>query len=41
MKQEEIVNFRQEGMLITNPTEDGTYITIRAGLTGIYKMINI
>ena len=41
MKQEEIVNFRQEGMVKRNPTEDGTYLTIRAGLTGIYKMINV
>lgn len=41
MKQKEIVNFRQEGMVKRNPTEDGTYLTIRAGLTGIYKMINV
>lgn len=41
MKTKEIVNFRQEGMVKRNPTEDGTYLTIRAGLTGIYKMINI
>ena len=41
MKHEEIVNFRQEGMVKRNPTEDGTYLTIRAGLTGIYKMINV
>lgn len=30
MKHEEIVNFRQEGMVKRNPTEDG-----------IYKMINV
>ena len=41
MKHEEIVNFRQEGMVKRNPTEDGTYLTIRTGLTGIYKMINV
>lgn len=41
MKQEEIVNFIQEGMVKRNPTEDGTYVTIRVGITGIYKMINI
>lgn len=41
MKQKEIVNFRQEGMVKRNPTEDGTYLTIRVGLTGIYKMINV
>ena len=41
MKQKEIVNFRQEGMVKRNPTEDGTYMTIRVGLTGIYKMINV
>ena len=40
MKRVEIVNFRQEGMVKRNPTEDGTYLTIRAGLSGIYKMIN-
>lgn len=41
MKHKEIVNFRQEGMVKRNPTEDGTYLTIRVGLTGIYKMINV
>jgi len=41
MKQKEIVNFSQEGMVKRNPTEDGTYMTIRSGLTGIYKMINV
>ena len=41
MKQKEIVNFRQEGMVKRNPTENGTYMTIRVGLTGIYKMINV
>ena len=41
MKQKEIVNFRQEGMVEQNPTEDGTYMTIRDGLTGIYQMVNI
>ena len=41
MKQKEIVNFRQEGMVKRKPTENGTYMTIRVGLTGIYKMINV
>ena len=41
MGTKEIVNFRQEGMVKRNPTEDGTYMTIRVGLTGIYKMINV
>lgn len=41
MKTKEIVNFRQEGMVKQNPTEDGTYMTIRAGLAGTYKMINV
>lgn len=41
MKQKEIVNFRQEGMVKRNPKENGTYLTIRVGLIGIYKMINI
>lgn len=41
MKTKEIVNFSQEGMVKRNPTEDGTYMTIRSGLTGIYKMINV
>lgn len=41
MKQKEIVNFRQEGMVKRNPTIPGTYMTIRSGLTGIYKMINV
>ena len=41
MKRIEIFNFYQEGMVKRNPTEDGTYLTIRVGLTGIYKMINV
>lgn len=41
MIQEEIINFRQEGMVKRNPTTPGTYMTIRAGLCGIYKMINV
>lgn len=41
MKQKEIINFRQERMVKRNPTEDGTYMTIRVGLSGIYKMINV
>ena len=41
MKHKEIVNFRQDGLVKRNPTEDGTYLTIRVGLTGIYKMINV
>lgn len=41
MGTKEIVNFRQEGMVKRNPTEDGAYMTIRVGLTGIYKMINV
>ena len=43
MKTKEIVNFRQEGMVMAKriPTEDGIYMTIRTGLTGIYKMINV
>ena len=41
MKQKEIVNFSQEGMVKRNQTEDGTYITISSGLCGIYKMINV
>ena len=41
MKTKEIVNFSQEGMVKRNPTENGTYMTIRSGLTGIYKMINV
>ena len=28
-------------MVKRNPTEDGIYMTIRVGLTGIYKMINV
>ena len=34
------VNFSQEGSK-RNPTTPGTYMTIRSGLTGIYKMINV
>ena len=41
MKPKEIVNFRQEGMVKRNPTTHGTYMTIRVGLSGIYKMINV
>ena len=41
MKRVEILNFCQERMVKRNPTEDGTYMTIRVGLTGIYKMINV
>lgn len=41
MKHKEIVNFRLEGLVKRNPTEDGTYLTIRVSLTGIYKMINV
>lgn len=41
MKRIEILNFRQEGMVKRNPTEGGTYMTIRVGLTGIYKMMNV
>jgi len=41
MTQEEIVNFKQEGMVKRNPTIPGTYMTIRVGLSGIYKMINV
>ena len=41
MKPKEIVNFRQEGMVKRNPTTPGTYMTIRVGLSGIYKMINV
>lgn len=41
MKPKEIVNFRQEGMVKGNPTENGTYMTIRVGLSGIYTMINV
>ena len=41
MRHKEIVNFRLEGLVKRNPTEDGTYLTIRVGLTGIYKMINV
>lgn len=41
MKQKEIVNFSQEKMVKRNPTIPGTYMTIRSGLCGIYKMINV
>lgn len=41
MKRKEILNFCQERMVKRNPTEDGTYMTIRVGLVGIYKMINV
>lgn len=41
MKRVEIFNFCQERMVKRNPKENGTYLTIRAGLTGIYKMINV
>ena len=41
MKRVEIFNFCQERMVKRNPKENGTYLTIRVGLTGIYKMINI
>ena len=40
MKTKEIVNFNQEGFVKRNPTTSGTYMTIRSGLCGIYKMIN-
>ena len=41
MKRVEILNFCQERMVKRNPKENGTYLTIRVGLIGIYKMINI
>lgn len=41
MKRVEILNFCQERMVKRNPRENGTYLTIRVGLTGIYKMINV
>ena len=41
MKRVEIFNFCQERMVKRNPKENGTYLTIRVGLIGIYKMINI
>ena len=40
MKRVEIFNFCQERMVKRNPKENGTYLTIRVGLDGIYKMIN-
>ena len=40
MKRVEILNFCQERMVKRNPKENGTYLTIRVGLSGIYKMIN-
>ena len=41
MKITEIFNFCQERMTTRNPIEDGTYLTVRCGASGIYKMINI
>lgn len=41
MKKVEIFNFCQERMVKKNPRENGTYLTIRVGLIGIYKMINV
>lgn len=41
MKREEIINFCQERLTRRNPNEDGIYLTVRCGLTGVYKMINI
>lgn len=37
----EIFNFSKEGMTTKNPIVDGTYLTVRCGLSGIYKMVNI
>ena len=41
MRKTEILNFSQEGMVKRNPTTPGIYMTIRVGLTGIYKMVNV
>lgn len=41
MKTHEIVNFSQERMVRDNPKENGIYMTIRMGITGIYRMLNI
>ena len=41
MKRGEIINFCQERLTRRNPNEDGIYLTVRCGLTGVYKMINV
>lgn len=41
MKREEIINFCQERLTWKSPNKNGTYLTVRCGLAGIYKMINV